>query len=822
MPFPQSTAWGHLGTRNAAQLAVMNPAEFAGQSLFLNGDRLLSYFSDGVDWILETQSAGAVNYAASSATDPIATEANRANIQAKIDATELLGGGVISLTTPGICYISRAVLLGDNCYLYIGLGVTLKLRDGADPLTNTGYCVVGNKQAFTTIAGATTVANGLISWGNTLPGDSNTYHALLTNANSPGIQAKHPAGTYISAVVTGHFVTGAYPTGSATRAAQNSWFRGVYKVGASGDTSLRYITTRSTPQGPGSNQNTAYLYRANVNVGVFGPGTIDGNGANQAATNDRSGKSLSAGNPRANVMWFRHVFGLTLDGFEVKRGRTWTIGTNYVRNYLARDIRGDLRDPAGGSSIDGLHLVGQHQNVVIDLPMLFSEDNTVGMTQDITDDTAISAGLTFNFDFQAPGDHHSVHVVRAGCDTLGPLSSGFALIAFWGAPGYRFFSPVIDNVTGQGGPLVSLANYPTTGLTQTTIDILRINGLNGVTSSGAVQITGLHRIDSLIIDGVTLPGAGPVGGALTFPAGTGTPTIGTLVVSNVVSTRAADGTPAPRTSAVIQLGSASIGSATFNDIGNVLLNTDTALTSVTNVPLISHSGSGVIGSVTLNRCNATCSAINATSLATTSALYSSEGSTALCGSLTFNDCTMNGVSYLGTLNGNVYKQGVAALYPVVIFNNSTVNGGAAVYSGGNASATVNVFFNDQTLRGTQSARLAVLTGNVNVNVNGYAEITAPANNPFQTANTATTFTFRVQSSARVTDLIEKGAASLIRMVGSIDAKTDGDKVTVSSAVVGDTFWNTNAASTFGSGVSKIGYYGCTVAGTTFVKIFGPA
>lgn len=52
MPFPQGTQAGHLGTRSAAQFALMNPASFAAQTVLVDPGTgpFAEYWSDGVSW----------------------------------------------------------------------------------------------------------------------------------------------------------------------------------------------------------------------------------------------------------------------------------------------------------------------------------------------------------------------------------------------------------------------------------------------------------------------------------------------------------------------------------------------------------------------------------------------------------------------------------------------------------------------------------------------------------------------------------------------------------------------------------------------------
>ncbi len=53
MPFPQGTQAGHLGTRSAAQFALMNPASFAAQTVLVDPGTgpFAEYWSDGISWV---------------------------------------------------------------------------------------------------------------------------------------------------------------------------------------------------------------------------------------------------------------------------------------------------------------------------------------------------------------------------------------------------------------------------------------------------------------------------------------------------------------------------------------------------------------------------------------------------------------------------------------------------------------------------------------------------------------------------------------------------------------------------------------------------
>lgn len=689
----------------------------------------------GAEWVLSQQSRAfgsaelAVMPGGSVVTgliegDPAAAAANTALAQAA-----LLRRGRVEFLAPGIYQLNATLTAYSQTQIVVGADVSLKMVNGSSGGIFTNYAARITP---------TTVAVGDATYA--VAPDGNNFVIVCTNMAGAGL--RFPVGSYVSAVALGHGALGAPGV-----AINNRGYRGVWRVVASSANSISYETRRLYP---GSNNNTTpiFLYPADENISIVGPGTLDGNGPgiNQVL--------FKTGDPRGNLVWMRHAMNVTLDGFQVKRGITWTLGSNYVRSYTVRDVSGDTRDGAVFDSIDVVHLSGQHQKVLIDNVVCASADNLVGMTIDCTE------GTVYDFPYQQPGEMFDVTVKN----TAGVCVSEdgfFGIVGVYGPEAYGYHDIVVDDAGGSGSAVVQIANYAPTNQNRCTIDSLRVQNVRGVFSGPAVIIDGgAHAIGSLVIDGAKiLDELAPV-----FKDNSVSGSIENLVISNV-QYKHLSRTAVDRTGPLVELGNLNIKNISINNIVAPL---------AAGVPLSVHVGSGVIGRLVFRGVSATSAG------GAGSALHAVTGSGA-CTTLVFDGCSFNGT----TSSGAMFLQGPNSAYALVVFNNPVVAAAQGLFVGQNVNAAISVFINSLTMGSGASAcaYAGIFAGPTSLFLNGYAEVLAPTNNPFQCLTAAKLYNFRFENVGRDADSITKTAGTLRfhglgarTAIANVDAPQTGDIV----------------------------------------------
>tara|TARA_R110000868_G_scaffold5782_1_gene33967 strand:+ start:35816 stop:37426 length:1611 start_codon:yes stop_codon:yes gene_type:complete len=406
-------------------------------------------------------------------------------------------GGDLRIVTPGIYEFDVSngpMTFPSNTTLYIGAGVTLRVANGSPSalFTNsyarsTGVTMAGANVSYTVAAGS---------------GWATTYVVEVTNMTAAQA-ALFPVNSWVSAVVLGHGLAGAAGTALAGRG-----YRGVNRVvsqtinGAS--SSIQYLMQQNVYPGSAPSTNPVTLYQANENIAIWGPGTIDGNGANARQT-FIDGFTPGSGNPQSVVLWWRHAYNVVVTGPYFLRGITWTIGSNYVRNYTVRQCTCELRASPTFDSMDFIHLSGNHQTVLVEDIDGGSGDNAVGMTIDCTD-AAAQPGNGFNFAYQSPGDMYDVTIRRISAEAICEDGS-FGIVAMYGPEAYLYRNISINGVTGQGSSGVQLANYAATNQTKLTVDRLVISNVRTFSGSAQVELTAgaVFDIGELSIDSLITP-----------------------------------------------------------------------------------------------------------------------------------------------------------------------------------------------------------------------------------------------------------------------------------------------------------------------------
>ena len=384
----------------------------------------------------------------------------------------LSGGGVVSIRTPGTYLFNSVVYVPSFTTLYLGAGVTLKAAPGAPPaiLTNSNARLA-----------PVTITTGNYTYG--VAPDGANYAATVTM--TPAQLALFPVDSWVSVVSLGHGAGGAVGTAANTRG-----YRGVWKVVLNdGVSTLRYEIESVFP-GSGAT-NSLLIYPANQNIVVCGPGTVDGNGQN-------SSQAYKDGDPRGNVMWWRHVNNLTVDGLALRRGTTWTIGSNNVRNYTVKNCTPFTRTGTGITAVDVIHLSGYHRDVLIEGNVGDSPDNFIGLTMDCTEGTA------YDFPYQAPGDMYGIKLINNVGHCQSALGA-FGIIGLYGPAAYKYFDITISGVGGLGSSAVQLSNYSNTNQNLLSIGKLTIKNCYAMVAGASVYFTdsSVHDIQDVVVEDVS-------------------------------------------------------------------------------------------------------------------------------------------------------------------------------------------------------------------------------------------------------------------------------------------------------------------------------
>jgi hypothetical protein len=524
---------------------------------------------------------------------------NTATLQAALTA-----GGDVRVRTPGIYDLNLnagPMTIPSFTSLYIGAGVTLRVAAGS-------LCAMfTNSRARD--AGISIPA-GQVSYG-TSP-DGITQCAVITSL-ATGVGFNYPVNSWIAAVCTGHGALGAQAFAFLGRG-----YRGVYRVVESTSTGLKYQIDQTYP-GATNPPTALQLYNANENIKIWGPGTIDGNGA-------LANQTYFAGDPRANVIWWRNAKNITVDGPRFSRGVTWTIGSNYVRDYAVRNCTPELRNSPAFSSVDFIHLSGNHQSVLIESSGGGAADNFVGMTIDVTD-TAAEAANIYNWPYQYPGDMYNVTIRNIAPECI--CEDGFfGMVAIYGPASYRYQNINIDGVRGAGSSAIQLANYSQTNQNKLNIDSITIRNVRNLVGQGLrIDGPGVYAIDSIVVDRAMVVRDGD---NIISMSDTATGTIRSFSILNPQFSPY-DGVTYTRTGDCITLGGLTITSLKISGMESISL--------ANNVIGIRRTGNGVISKFVIE--DVSCSG-TAGVQALTGATYWNTGTTPP--TVVYSRCTYNGAA----------------------------------------------------------------------------------------------------------------------------------------------------------------------------------
>lgn len=312
--------------------------------------------------------SGGVNGLRAASTDSAAT-ANTEILQSALAA-----GGRVQLLGAGVYEINATLHLYSNTILYIGAGVTLKLRSGSTTI------MFDNAQRQATgVSVSAMTASGTI--GSCVAPD-NTF-------------------------AVGDFASITGPT--------NTGYAGVHKVLSAGDTFTVQLPTKPVVT---TATGTITATVPNVNITIFGPGTIDANGAEQATD----------GTLNTMMSVFCHVHNLTIgDGLTLKNANKFCAliaASGYVR----------VKDCDFDSLSDGIHFVGPCVSAVCENLNGINGDDVVAFT--IGDVPYINLSR---------GDFYSI-----ACNNIyGVTTQLIARVS--GNVGWEFYSMEFTNIRGVCG-----------------------------------------------------------------------------------------------------------------------------------------------------------------------------------------------------------------------------------------------------------------------------------------------------------------------------------------------------------------------------------
>lgn len=495
-------------------------------------------------------------------TASAAAAANTAAAQAILNTV-----GSLAITVPGTYLFDTTagpILIPNNGSVYKGPGVVLKVAPGSPGALFTNHTA--------RLAAVATVPGANITYAAAPDGDN--YVAVISGL-SPAQLANFPVGSWVSAVILGHGAGGSAGTARASRG-----YRGVRRVVANdGVSTLRYEIDLLYP-GSAPSSNQAFLYRVTENPRIWGPGEIDGSGADASA-------SFNDGDPRGVPVWWHHAVNPVVEGGTWKRGRTWTVGGNYCRDLKVLDAIPRLRnDGVSLPSTDFVHICGWQLNPLISGNSGDSGDNFVGMTQDCT------GGTAYDFPYQFPGDMDNVRISRTAGHSVSDHGA-FAIIGIYGPAAYQYGAIIIDGVRGAGSAAVQLANYAPTNQNNLCIASLRVSdavvlGLG----SGVELLAGTHTIGEMVLTDVYNVRE-DVNVLKIFPAAVGS--IRSLRLQRLGVTPY-DSVTYTRTVPVAVFGGINIGMLSIDGCENISL--------AANLRAFLSDGTGNIGKVGISSCSA--------------------------------------------------------------------------------------------------------------------------------------------------------------------------------------------------------------------------
>lgn len=517
---------------------------------------------------------------------------------------------------------------------------------------------------------------------------------------------------------------------------------------------------------------TIKVHVADHHIKIWGPGTIDPNRA--GTTGDGDTTMYTRG-----TRWYK-VAHLTLDDYKIKASRGWTNAIACAYDVQSTRLR---PDSVSASGTDGINITSPSRKIRIRDLQASVSDNAVGLN--VLDTSYAYVGQLVPC---ACGEIDDVGIEGVNC--LLPYTT--SIIGMWGRPNSRFGRVKISGIRGTvltGGAVVSANLYAPKGLTGVSGKSLIISDVDVKSPVPILSMNGNGNWSNITLEGNKIF----TGQVLCNINMSNTYTIGALTINGVSADQNIT------VDAIVIGGGVSINKLSVNDV--------VLATSAAGIELITSSA-------TIDEFN-----VNNTR-------YNQGGSgqvITLAGAYPVGTINVSNTKIIGGGSGGalVYQSTVAALVIGAInVSNVSVKGLNAVLDLQNptqASATEISFAGVQCESCNQA--IAGYTP-YNAKISGYTDKTAMTNNPFGCLSSGVSYSINISSAKTIkSNLVNLAAGALLRATGGSDMRIDGDKLT-GTPIAGDQFWNTNAASTFGSGTSKVGLYGYT--GSAWTKTFGPA
>lgn len=378
--------------------------------------------------------------------------------------------GLVTLYTPGQYLVGGpgqgGLLIPSNTTLICGHGVELIVAD------ETFQPLLRNASAFEagiTLATAISYVSGAFG-----------FRGRIDHA---GIELVHPVGSWIAV------------GGLSGATAANRGYQGVYQVTAVATDQI-FFNLLGVPPSGGNSAVGAVIRPADTNIRVFG-GLWDGNDVGQ------TGDGYNDGDPRQFVNGFRNCHDLIVQGTQYRRGNSWAVGCNNIRNATFRGLSGDLYTDGGGTAVVLFQGAGAARNVLVEDVSGTCKDNLVAWSLDsMTGGTPPTSYPNYD-----QGDVYDLRFKK-----INGYNNQNALVAIWGNTNSRYHDLTIDGVTGRGNTAgVHLAaGYAPTNMLNINGGTLNIKNVRGGFNTSPVIIKTDGAWDHINIESIrnTSPNAG--------------------------------------------------------------------------------------------------------------------------------------------------------------------------------------------------------------------------------------------------------------------------------------------------------------------------
>lgn len=461
---------------------------------------------------------------------------------------------------------------------------------------------------------------------------------LSGTCSATGIGTKHPAGSWVAIVGLNH----------ATVA--NRSYVGVFQVFSAPDANTIVVNLVDWPASSANSSTGALVYPVDTGMRIIG-GLWDGNDVGQGAP------GYPAGDPREHTMHFRHSQNVIVRDVEFRRGMSWSIGVNHIRDCTFEHLSGDLYTDGLGAADVLFQGSGGGRNVVVRDVAGSAKDNLVAWSLDV-------GGVYAN---HYPGDTYDIKFEDIELQT-----QGVAGIAIWGNTDYRHNSFTVENVHGRTrseGCVKVDCGYAPTSMLNARGGKLTIKNINGFCASSVVNIRSDGDWDHIEIDGVrngrnNVHANAPL---VLINRNTTTQVIDRVDIRNLQHVSA--GSTINRSAPAVTITDTTINTLNIEKMPTMRL--------AANVALIAHTGTaGTIGKMVVSSVSAIANA------AGDCCLVSCENTLAgAIGQLTLRDSTFNAFD----ASGGLIRQSATGKVTKIRSDNNTITG-----STGEVSAAVTV------------------------------------------------------------------------------------------------------------------------------------